>query len=165
MARFSGARKKYDSKLREVPAGIGGKKQHLKKYPKEIIFDSKSEAETYIHLQNLEKIGRIKNLRMQVKFELVPKIKWYNNIKQKNETQRAMNYIADFVFERENKTIIMDCKGWSKKKVKKVKKIGGKKTLTVDWEWACRVEDSYKIKKKILLNMIKDMPNTIFEEA
>ena len=43
----------------------------------------------------------IKDLELQVKFELVPK----------NGKERAVNYKADFVYTENGKKVVEDCKG------------------------------------------------------
>lgn len=53
-------------------------------------FASKKEAKRAVELQLLEKAGEIRNLRMQVKYEII----------QKQDGERAAHYIADFVYER-----------------------------------------------------------------
>ena len=78
----------------------------------EIKFDSKKEARRYNQLKLLEKAGIIKNLQRQVKFELQPSFK-YNN-----KTIRAINYIADFVYEQDGKQIVEDVKSEATKKDK-----------------------------------------------
>lgn len=146
MANFRFAPKKviYNTKTKfDRPAPKKFKSVDLK--PTELLFDSKSEFEAYITLLKQEKEGAISNLQLQVPFLLVPKTTWYNNIKQKKEAVREMNYIADFVFERGGKKIICDCKGWKLKKGK----------------WTVYVDDVYKIKKKLMLLMYKEY---LFEE-
>lgn len=71
-----------------------------------IVFDSKKESKDYLQLKHLEDCGVIKNLRRQVSFELQPK---YTN--NKGEHIRAINYVADFVYEQDGKTIVRDTKG------------------------------------------------------
>lgn len=68
-----------------------------------INFDSKKEAERYMDLKLLERAGAIKDLQLQVPFELVPK--------QKGE--RAVRYIADFVYYDAEKhiSVVEDVKG------------------------------------------------------
>lgn len=66
-----------------------------------IKFDSKKEANRYCELKLLEKAGVIKDLELQVKFELIPK----------NGKERAVNYIADFVYTEAGKRVVEDCKG------------------------------------------------------
>ena len=69
-----------------------------------ITFDSKKEAYRYAELKILEKGGVIKDLQRQVKFELQPS--FYHNGKK----ERAITYIADFVYTENDKTIIEDVK-------------------------------------------------------
>ena len=78
----------------------------------DIKFDSKKEANRYNQLKLLEKAGLIKNLQRQVKFELQPSFK-YNN-----KTIRAINYIADFVYEQDGKQIVEDVKSEATRKDK-----------------------------------------------
>ena len=70
-----------------------------------IVFDSKKESKDYLQLKHLEDCGVIKNLRRQVSFELQPK---YTN--NKGEHIRAINYVADFVYEQDGKTVVRDTK-------------------------------------------------------
>ena len=70
-----------------------------------IKFDSKKEARRYNELKLLEKAGIIKNLQRQVKYELQTSFK-YNG-----KTIRAINYIADFVYEKDGELIVEDVKG------------------------------------------------------
>ena len=82
-------------------------KYHAKKTEVDgIVFDSKKESKDYLQLKHLEDCGVIKNLRRQVSFELQPK---YTN--NKGEHIRAINYVADFVYEQDGKTIVRDTKG------------------------------------------------------
>lgn len=55
-------------------------------------FDSRLEARRYGYLKMLERAGEIKNLQLQVPYELIPK----------SEGQRATRYVADFVYETRN---------------------------------------------------------------
>lgn len=66
-----------------------------------ITFDSKHEAERYAKLKLLQRSGRIQNLQRQVPFELVPR----------QGKERAVKYIADFVYEENGKIIVEDAKG------------------------------------------------------
>ena len=71
-----------------------------------IEFDSKKEGRYFQQLKLMERQGLIKDIRLQVKFELQPKYK------KNNKTIRAINYIADFTYYDVNKgkTIIVDTK-------------------------------------------------------
>ena len=68
------------------------------------VFDSQKEARRYKQLKILEKQGLILGLRLQVKYELIPK--------QKGE--RACNYIADFVYidVQNDEVVVEDVKGF-----------------------------------------------------
>lgn len=73
-----------------------------------ISFDSVMEAKYYVHLLHKEKEGVIKNLKLQVPFELVPAYKDYDGSKI-----IAVKYFADFCFEtvEDNQKYIIDVKG------------------------------------------------------
>ena len=76
------------------------------------IFDSKKEANRYKELRLLEKAGEIHDLRMQVKFTLIPA--------QRDEAtgtvvERECSYKADFVYEEDGKTVVEDVKGFRTK--------------------------------------------------
>ena len=83
-------------------------KYHAKKVEIEgVLFDSKKEAQLWGRLQNLQRMGIISELRRQVRFELVPK--------QKDE--RAVYYVADYVFKEGDKLVVADCKSSMTKKL------------------------------------------------
>ena len=65
-----------------------------------VVYDSQKEANRAFELGLLLKAGEIKNLKRQVKFEIVPKTK----------TERAKYYTADFVYEEKGKVVIEDVK-------------------------------------------------------
>ena len=93
-------------------------------------FDSIKEKNRYLELKLLQQYNAISNLELQVKFELQESFK--DNI---GTTQRAIDYIADFVYIENGDTIIEDVKG--------------KKT------------DVYQIKKKMFL---KKYSKFVFKE-
>lgn len=70
-----------------------------------IKFDSIKEKNRYIGLKQMEKLGIIKNLQRQVKYELQPSFKF------NGKTIRSINYIADFVYIQDGIEIIEDVKG------------------------------------------------------
>ena len=79
----------------------GQNKYHnVKTYVGKIKFDSKKEANRYLELCMLEKSGIIKNLERQKRFEIVPK----------TDGERAVHYLADFVYEENGKLICEDVK-------------------------------------------------------
>lgn len=69
-------------------------------------FDSKREYERYRELRLMERSGAIHDLHRQVKFELVP-----NQYVDGKCVERAVNYIADFVYWEGDKMIVEDAKG------------------------------------------------------
>ena len=77
--------------------------------------DSIKEANRWCELNLLQRAGVISDLKRQVKFELIPK----------QEGERAVYYIADFVYIENGKKVVEDTKG-------------------------CRTE-VYKLKKKMML--------------
>jgi hypothetical protein len=64
------------------------------------VFSSKRECRRYEELLLMQKLGLIKNLQTQVKYELIPK--------QKGE--RAVTYTADFVYQNDH-LHVEDAKG------------------------------------------------------
>lgn len=75
------------------------------------VFDSVKEYHRWGCLRLLERAGEIKDLKRQVKFELIPK----------QEGERACYYIADFTYMENGKLVVEDCKGF-KTDVYKIKK-------------------------------------------
>ena len=107
------------------------------------IFDSQLEFARFIFLSNRQKEGEISGLRRQVEYLLIPAQYGteIRHLKTKDKEVRVLlerpcSYIADFVYERNGKTIVEDCKGEDKK-------YKGKRfsTQTAD----------FKIKKKLML--------------
>ena len=69
-------------------------------------FDSKTEYKRWLVLRESERRGEIRDLRRQVKFELVPAYPALG--------LRALKYIADFVYVENGKTVVEDVKGYTK---------------------------------------------------
>ena len=90
------AENKYKNEKVVVPVGDGLVRE----------FDSKFEAQRYQELAYLEKANVITNLRCQVKYELIPSQK-----RPDGTTERAVNYIADFVYSDGKNVIVEDTKG------------------------------------------------------
>jgi hypothetical protein len=82
------------------PYARQNKYHNVKTYVGKIKFDSKKEANRYLELCMLEKSGIIKNLERQKRFEIVPK----------TDGERAVHYVADFVYEENGKLICEDVK-------------------------------------------------------
>ena len=106
-------------------------------------YDSELEWGRYLFLSNRQKEGEISGLRRQVEYLLIPAQYGteIRHLKTKDKEirvllERPCSYIADFVYERNGKTIVEDCKGEDKK-------YKGKRfsTQTAD----------FKIKKKLML--------------
>lgn len=87
-------------------------------------FDSRREARHYIYLRDLLRKGLIRDLRMQVPYELIPDIYETQivHLKTKDKTvekcvQKAVHYVADFVYTdvATGKEIVVDTKGFRTK--------------------------------------------------
>lgn len=65
-------------------------------------FDSQKEGNRYLELKLLQRAGKIKDLKLQVKFELIPK----------QQGERACNYVADFVYTENGQLVVEDTKGF-----------------------------------------------------
>jgi hypothetical protein len=78
-----------------------------------IRFASIREAKRYTTLKMLEKIGEIRNLKLQVPFELNP------------GGSHSLKYVADFVYDQvaTGETIVEDPKGYRTKEYKKKKRL------------------------------------------
>lgn len=70
-------------------------------------FASKKEAHRWGELRLLERAGEISDLQRQVKYELVPPQK-----RPSGGTERAVYYIADFVYTQNGNTVVEDVKGY-----------------------------------------------------
>lgn len=71
-------------------------------------FDSQREARRYKELKLLERAGKIKDLELQPKFELIP------TIRTEDETLYAVSYYADFRYVEcdSGRVIVEDVKGF-----------------------------------------------------
>ena len=65
------------------------------------VFDSVKEYHRWGCLRLLERAGAIKDLKRQVKFELIPRI----------GDERPCNYIADFTYIENGELVVEDVKG------------------------------------------------------
>lgn len=74
-----------------------------------ITFDSKKEAKRYVKLKKMEQEGLIRDLHLQVPFELVPS--FYIFVDGKKKKRRNIRYIADFVYFENDKEVVEDVKG------------------------------------------------------
>lgn len=79
-----------------------------------IKFDSKKEARRFQELSLLERAGAIKDLKMQVKFVLIPA--QYAEIDGKRKcVERECAYKADFVYTENGEQVVEDTKGFKTK--------------------------------------------------
>ena len=69
-------------------------------------FDSMREYDRYCVLKLMQRAGKIHDLHRQVKFELIPAQK-----EGKKVVERAVYYIADFVYWEGDTMIVEDAKG------------------------------------------------------
>ena len=72
-----------------------------------IRFDSMREARLYQELKLLEKAGVIKNLALQVPFEVIPAQKDGNG----KTLERKVIYKADFTYWEDHNFVVVDAKG------------------------------------------------------
>jgi len=94
-----------------------------------IKFDSATEGRYYEKYRDMEKAGLIQNLRRQVSYELIPAV-WeeYDDVKhlkrgdkivrKRRQKQRAITYIADFVFTKDGVEYVVDVKGGPRARTK-----------------------------------------------
>lgn len=86
-----------------------------------IAFDSKKEAHRYHELLLLEKAGAISDLKIQVKYILIPTqrepdiIGSRGGIRKGKLIEKECCYIADFVYQENGETVVEDTKGYRTK--------------------------------------------------
>ena len=102
----------YNPRLKRSRPKYGNKKTVVNG----IKFDSKWEAERYLYIKSLERAGTVKDLELQVRFNLVV------------NDQKICAYIADLRYKREDKDgvwqeIIEDAKGVETPEFKLKKKL------------------------------------------
>lgn len=68
-------------------------------------FDSRKEARRWSELSLLEEAGAIQNLQRQVRFELLPSQRIDGKV-----VERAVHYVADFVYELDGEKVVEDTK-------------------------------------------------------
>lgn len=80
-------------------------------------FDSKRERDRYCELRLLQMAGKISELKCQVPFELVPEQRGPDTLGPRGGRRRgrllekAVVYVADFVYQADGKTVVEDAKG------------------------------------------------------
>lgn len=71
-----------------------------------VTYDSAKEARRGAELRLLERAGKIQDLCAQVKYTLIPAQKRDGKV-----IERAVTYIADFVYKENGETVVEDAKG------------------------------------------------------
>lgn len=71
-----------------------------------IEFDSVKEAHRYCELKLMQRAGVISDLQLQVPFELIPTQRIDGKLAEK-----AVNYVADFVYKQDGVQVVEDTKG------------------------------------------------------
>ena len=83
-----------------------------------MVFDSKKEKDRYIELSLLEKAGKIKRLKRQVEYLLIPAqfgmVTGENGKRKRVCLERACNYVADFTYYENDELVVEDVKGMKK---------------------------------------------------
>lgn len=80
-------------------------------------FDSKRERDRYCELKLLLQAGQISELQCQVPFVLVPEAREPDTLGPRGGRRRgriiekAVVYVADFVYQEDGKTVVEDAKG------------------------------------------------------
>lgn len=77
-----------------------------------IKFDSILEARRYNELKLLLRAGKIQDLKLQPRFLL------QEGFKKNGKTYRKIEYVADFMYKEDSKTIVEDVKGFATKDFK-----------------------------------------------
>lgn len=72
-----------------------------------IEFDSVKECQRYCELKLMQRAGLISDLQLQVPFELIPTQRIDGKV-----VERAVNYVADFVYQQDGVQVVEDTKGY-----------------------------------------------------
>lgn len=75
-----------------------------------VTFDSKHEYERWLVLRDMQNRHEIIGLERQQRFQLIPAQRYEGKI-----VERAVIYIADFVYVKDGKLIVEDAKGYKTK--------------------------------------------------
>lgn len=101
--RTTGSGKKYGNAKAEIDGEL---------------FDSRKEARRYLFLKHELEIGKISDLKRQVRFELIPAqrepdtVGPRGGVKKGRTIELACDYVADFVYRNEDgATVVEDTKG------------------------------------------------------
>ena len=81
-------------------------------------FDSQRELNRWLELKLLERAGEIRQLRRQVKYQLIPAQREPDTIGPRGGVHKGrliepeVSYIADVVYERDGREVVEDAKGF-----------------------------------------------------
>ena len=84
------------SKYHSTPTEVNG-----------IRFDSKREANRWAELRLMERAGQIQKLKRQVRYLLIP-----SQYRDGKCVERECSYLADFVYIKDGRLVVEDCKGF-----------------------------------------------------
>ena len=119
-----------------------------------IKFQSIREGNRYCELKLLQKAGKIKNLELQKRYKLIPA---YYDVVETGElykvgskkgqpktkkvcVEQAADYIADFVYEENGKTVVEDAKGFRDPSSATYAKFALKRKLML-WVYDIRIKE------------------------
>lgn len=95
----------------------GSKYKNKKCVYNSIKFDSQKERDRYIYLKDAEDKGLISDLRLQVKYELIPAVRedYVEHLKTKDKIkqrtlQLAITYTCDFQYIKDGELVVEDVK-------------------------------------------------------
>lgn len=138
--------------------GRGFKREKGKKYNNTkveyngIKFDSKKEMQRYLVLKDAEDKGIISDLRLQVKYELIPSIKeeYIEHLKTKDKVktrtlQLPITYTCDFQYIKNGELVIEDVKASPKMLPKEFTL----KEKLLFWRYGIKIRKIYKEKDSI----------------
>lgn len=109
----------YNPRLKQNKSKYGANKTEIDG----IVFDSRKEARRYTDLKLLERAGMIKDLQLQVKYELIPIQREPDTIGKRGGVikgkviERPVYYMADFVYmiTGTGEKVVEDTKGFRTK--------------------------------------------------
>lgn len=91
--------------------------------PEGYVFASKKEAKRWTELVTLQGAGEISDLRCQVRYQLLaPQYEEVQRFGKKGQplkpsmklVERGVDYIADFVYQKNRETVVEDVKGYKR---------------------------------------------------
>lgn len=103
--------------IKKIKRKKGERYNHTKVEADGLKFDSKKEYDRYLFLKKQVELGKISDLRTQVKFELIPKVteEYVVHLKTKDKIktrtlQLPITWTADFVYIKDGEEIVEDVK-------------------------------------------------------